>query len=75
MKYRAQLFGVPNLERPIQNFSDQLAVVQDWAVEIIEKDQFRKHPDAHVVVWEMVEEVVKVYRPKPVKETANAPAA
>lgn len=58
MKYRAQLFGVPNLERTLQKFGDSLGPLEDWARAILVNFPPEMFPNAYVVVWEMVEREV-----------------
>lgn len=55
MKYRAVLSGVPDLERPVQKFGEELTELQRWAE--AELAIRMDYPSARVTIYRSVEEV------------------
>ena len=60
MKYRAQLIGGPVVDRPMQVYGDDLAVVSKWAKAVLEIA-----PDGAVVeIYQLTERLIE-QRTKP----------
>lgn len=55
MRYRAQLLGVPELERPVQCFGNTLAEVESWAQLTLKQYPDSKYPQAQVAIHETKE--------------------
>lgn len=63
-RYRAVLTGVPFLERPIQLFGNDIALLRKWGTDAV-RISFSKHPDAKVHIFERTEvEVESITAPQ-----------